>query len=219
MGYTGTVSMYSSVSEVDAHALANGEIDFLRSDDAGISCTADGAVLINGTALTVQGISPAGEAIIQYDLLKIGEEYARVNAVNGLALTIARGFGDTAPAAIADNDPIQVKTQLKIRLISAATRDIQRIHRVRYPGAGATLWYETNADLRLACAMQVVWLAKYNEERELAQRLKIITGSSYSDGVLSVQYPEGQRYAEGVEDLVTMVAKAAGVYSGGFLRG
>ena len=117
MGNTGTVSMYSSVSEVDAHALANGEIDFLRSDDAGISCTADGAVLIAGTALTVKDILPTGEAIIQYDLLKIGEEYARVNAVNGLDLTIGRGFGDTTPAAIADGDAITVKTQLKIRLI------------------------------------------------------------------------------------------------------
>ena len=210
--------MYSTVAEVNAYALARLNTEFLRADDAGISCTVDGAVTIDGETIVVQNISPTGEAIIKYDLLEIGDELVLVTGVNGLTLTVERAYGGTEAAIIADEAPVIVKSNLKVKLIDRASQDIQDIHGQLPLGTGE-MWLEQDSDLRRACAMQVIWLAEYQEEIALARRIKTITSSKYSDSVISIEYPEGQRYAPGVESIVTEVAKQAGVASGGFLRG
>lgn len=210
--------MYSTIAEADAYALSVLETDFLRCDDAGISALADGSISSSAESLVVQTITPTGESIVQYDLLKIGSEYLLVSDRSGLTLTVSRGYSGTTAAAINDEAVIAVKTPLKIQLINEATIAIQNLHKQYYTGA-SLLWYENNVDLRKACAMQAVWLAKYVEERKLANRIRMVTDSEYSDSVISVRYPSGQRYAPGVEDIVSDVTKKAGVSVGGFLRG
>jgi hypothetical protein len=208
--------MYSTIREANEYALAVGEVEFLDCDATGIECLANGAIGVGDLTINVDGIT-AGEQIKRYDLLQIQDEYCLVTGVNGAVLTVERGFGDTVPAAYLDNQQILVKTQLKVKLISRATREFVNVHR-QYLSVG-TLWAESNAEIREQCAIQVIYMARYVEEVELTERIGTITLSEYADGVLSIKYPGGRKFAPGVQDALNDILRRMGVSVGGFLRG
>lgn len=208
--------MYSTIRETNEYAVAAGEVDFLDCDATGIQCLANGAIGIGDTVINYDGIT-VGEQIKRYDLLQIKDEYCLVTNVTPTQVTVERGFGDTAPAAYVDNEPIIVKTQMKVKLISRATREFINLHRQRL--SVGTIWAEDNLELREQCAIQVIYMARYVEEAELTERISTITLSEYADGVLTIKYPGGRKFAPGVEDTIKDLMRRLGVSVGGFLRG
>lgn len=208
--------MYSTIREVNEYAIAAGEVEFLDCDATGIQCQADGAISAVTTSILVNNV-PTGEQIKRYDLLQIDDEYCLVTGVNGMTLTVQRAFGGTVAATHSNGAAIFVKTHLKVKLISRATREFVTLHRQRLsPGV---LWAQENEEIREQCAVQVIYMARYVEEQELTERISTITLSEYADGVLSIKYPGGQVFAPGVRDALNDIFRRLGVSSGGVLRG
>jgi hypothetical protein len=208
--------MYSSIREVNEAAVAGGEIEFLDCDATGIQCLANGAIGIGDTTINYDGVT-VGEQIKRYDLLQIRDEYCLVTDVFPTSLTVERGFGATIPAGYVDNEPIYVKSQMKVKLIARATNLFITLHRQRLQAG--EVWAEDNAELREQCAIQVIYMARYVEEQELGERVATMTLSEYADGVLSIKYPGGRKFAPGVEEAIRATLKLLGVSVGGFQRG
>lgn len=210
--------MYSTVQEVDAYALANSEIDFLDCDSLGITCQLNGALSDSATTVTVDAVT-AGEEIKKHDLLQCGDEYMRVTAVtNATQVVVERGWGGTTAAAHADDAVCYLKSQLKAQLISRVSRQIVDLHKVRM-APGSDLWLQENEEMREQAAIQIIYASQFIEEAKIAARIATITNSDFNDGVLAVKYPAGRKFAPGVAEAITEIARSMGVKVGGILRG
>lgn len=69
----------------------------------------NGAVAIDGTTVTVEN----GALFKADSVIKIGNELLFVTVVNGNALTVTRGYGNTTPAIIADDAEVEIMFNLK----------------------------------------------------------------------------------------------------------
>lgn len=211
--------MYSTIRELDEFAITNSETEFLDCDSLGFTCALNGALTDSATIVNIDTTS-TGENVKRFDVLQCGDEYMLVTKVitADQQVEVERGWGDTEPVAHVDDAICYVKSQLKAQLISRVSRQIVDLHKVRTP-VGSPLWIEENLEMREQAAIQIMYASQFIEEAKIAARIATITNSDFNDGVLAVKYPAGRKFAPGVAEAITEIARSMGVKVGGILRG
>lgn len=181
---------YSTVAEVDAYAISVGDIDWINSDVKETTALVNnvGGYSASATSIVFDGLTPVS-GIEQYDVLKIGSEYLRVDAVTYATtatgtLTVTRAFYGSTAASIADDASISVRNQRKAQSLDRATDDIVSLHGQHI--APDELWLEGEENLEEAEKRQALWVNRYYEERESSQRIGQLTSGAYSDGAISI---------------------------------
>lgn len=213
---------YSTVTDVDAHALSIGDIDWIDCDSkemtalinlvAGYSASATSIVF--DTLTTASGIE-------QYDILKINSEYLRVDTVTYATtttgtLTVTRGYYGSTAAAILDNAVIYVKNQRKNTCINLATDDIIGLHG-QYIIDG--IWLDGDSNLTDAENRQALWVQRYLEERQSSERIAQLTTGSYSDGAITIDPVARPRIDPRASIIVRQVMRDNEVQANAYKRG
>lgn len=214
---------YSTVAAVDTYALSIGDIDWIDCDSREMTALIN---LIAGYSAAATSIAfdalTSASGIEQYNVLKIGSEYLLVTAVTYATtttgtLTVTRGYYGSTAAAIVDDATIYVKDQRKNQCINRATDDIVNLHKqVLFTDE---LWLNGEERLIDAENQQTLWVNKYLEERESAERISQLTSGQYSDGSISINPSGVGKIKPRVLDIVRQVMRDNEVQANAFKRG
>lgn len=205
---------YSTVKAIDDYALSIGETAFLNADATGESITLT-AALSTDTVLTA---SAAFSPIPEFSYLVVGSEYMSVTSydLDALTLTVVRAQLGTTAAPIVESATGTVRNRNKVAWQNIATSDIVGAHN-QYDINN--LWGDDIDELVLAEKIQTIWLSKFINERDIANRIRQISSGSYSDTILSISGATGRSLAPEAAQLVSYVMKYYGVQKNVFGRG
>lgn len=214
---------YSTVAAIDTYALSVGDLDWLDCDSREMTALVN---LLAGYSAAATSIAfdalTSASGIEQYNVLKIGSEYLLVTDITystttAGALTVTRGYYGSTAAAIVDNTTIYVKDQRKNVCINRATDDIVGLHKqVLFTDE---LWLNGEERLIDAENQQALWVNKYLEERESAERISQLTSGQYSDGSISTNPSGVGKIKPRVLDIVRQVMRDSEVQANAFKRG
>jgi hypothetical protein len=214
---------YSTVAAVDTFALTVNDVGWLSSDSKEMTALINFAGGYTAAAVSIAfDALDSASGIEQYDVLKINDEYLRVDAITYATtttgiMTVTRAFYGSTAAAISDDDTIYVKNQRKGECLNKATDDLVAMH-------GQTLftdelWLDGEERLIEAENRQTLWISKYLEERESSQRIAQLTAGSYSDGAVSIDPVTSASMDPRARAIVRQVMRDNEVIANAFQRG